>query len=112
MAAALERGGCLTGATKAVIGIPPLLGVFAQLHHDTAWAAPDAFPSRPEAPRDELAQLIGYDLGRWLGGRPYHRFLGRTRPPRRVTASRVAELSLFERKPEQLGPFVLRDKGA
>src|ERR1700674_427032 len=74
---------------------PPFLAALAHLHDDPAGAAPHAFPSRPEAPGDELPQAVGNHLGRRLCRWPHDGPLGRSGPRRRIAPCRFPELRLL-----------------
>src|SRR3989475_4754024 len=90
----------------------PIPTVLAHPDDDASGTSPDAFPGRLEPTGDQLAQLVRSRLLGSLGRGPLDGFVpvvGRTPDDAQVWFSRPR---LFERQPEQLRAFLLREEGA
>src|SRR5256885_14795977 len=90
----------------------PIPTVLAHPDDDASRTSPDALPGRLEPTGDQLAQLVRSRLLGSLGRGPLDGFVpvvGRTPDDAQVWFSRPR---LFERQPEQLRAFLLREEGA
>src|SRR2546427_11677008 len=90
----------------------PIPTVLAHPDDDASGTSPDAFPGRLEPTGDQLAQLVRSRLLGSFGRGPLDGLVpvvGRTPDDAQVWFSRPR---LFERQPEQLRAFLLREEGA